>query len=80
VPPSSELRLRDVYGAATAAVTTARLVDDAGQGIELPLHSDSPGYVVFGQEFPQTGPKPTGKWLELLDESGSVLQRMQVAP
>ena len=79
-PTSSALRLRFVYGAATAAVTTARLVDDAGQGITLSLHSDAPGYVVFGEEFPQTGPKPTGKWLELLDASGSVLQRLQVQP
>jgi hypothetical protein len=79
-PPASALRLRFVYGAATAAVATARLVDDAGQGIDLPLHSDSPGYVVFGEEFPQTGPRPTGTWLELLDASGSVLQRSQVQP
>ncbi len=81
VPPAaSALRLRFVYGAATSAVATARLVDEAGQGIDLPLHTDSPGYVVFGQEFPQAGPRPTGSWLELLDASGTVLQRMQVAP
>ena len=35
--------------------------------------------MVFGEEFPKTGPK-TGKWLELLDAAGEVLQRSQVAP
>jgi hypothetical protein len=75
-PPSGPLKLRYLYGAATAVVRTARLLDRDGTTTSiLPLRSDVPGYVVFGS----TSPDPDGEWVELLDAAGSVVQRIQVS-
>jgi hypothetical protein len=70
------LQLRQVYGVATTVVRSARLIGPKSGTTALPLKAGAPGFVVFGSP----SPPPDGDYVELLNASGKVLQKIQIAP
>jgi hypothetical protein len=74
--PPHTLEILQVYGVATTAVRSARLIGPKSGTTDLPLREGAAGFVVFGSP----DPPGDGDFVELMNAAGTVIQKIQIAP